>query len=480
MNETAERGPNLPPGCAMRPERASICGLDHRLVESPSGHGYWCDPLFMDLLARCAGPTDAAAPPGVRNGISREMTEAGLSAVRALFSKNAVPRAPVAGNAAEAPRADAPLVSIVIVNWNGAAHLEGLLRSIREQSYRKIEVVVVDNGSRDDSLRILAAFPEVAVYPQERNVGFCRGNNLGIEKSKGEILFLLNNDTVLDPRCVERAVACLAKSPPDVLGVFPMILFHDAPQVINCAGVQWHCRHMWRDNTVGMLDIPGVRGRERVFGGIFAGVFLRRAAFKALGLFDERFVTYGEDFDVCYRANLAGYDFILEPGAVVYHKYRASSREGEDLFFSLYYFLRNYPLVILKNYEARNVLPALRYFREEFWAPWAARARREPEVRALLRRVLRGLVRMAPHILRERARARRMRKVRDRDLWVWDPLDRFNIFHYEGNVVLNRINLEASLRGNARYVAGGEGYVVFGGSARIPAPREAGEPVRLS
>ena len=473
MNEIAAREPNLPPGCALRPARASICGIEHRLVESPSGHGYWCDPLFMDLLAATAACRDPGVPASL-HGISREDAEAGLSAVRALFSENAASRAPVAGNAAGAPRVDGPLVSIVIVNWNGAAHLEGLLRSIRAQSYRKIEVVVVDNGSRDDSLRILASFPEVAAHPQQRNVGFCRGNNLGIEKSNGEILFLLNNDTVVDPRCVERAVGCLAESPPDILGVFPMILFHDAPQVINCAGAQWHFRHLWRDNTVGMLDIPGARGRERVFGGIFAGVFLRRAAFEALGLFDERFVTYGEDFDVCYRANLAGYGFILEPGAIVYHKYRASSREGEDLFFSLYYFLRNYPLVILKNYEARNVLPALRYFRREFWAPWAARARREPEVRALLRRVLRGLAGMAPHILRERARTRRMRKVRDRDIWVLDSLDRFNIFHYEGKVVLNRINLEASLRGNARYAVGGKEYRVFGGSTRIPAPREAG------
>jgi hypothetical protein len=63
-----------------------------------------------------------------------------------------------------------------------------------------------------------------------------------------------------------------------------------------------------------------------------------------------------------------------------------------------------------------------------------------------------------------------MRRVCDRDLWVFDNVDRYNIFHYEGRVVLNIINLTAALDGNARYAAGGREYVVFGESARIPAP----------
>ena len=453
----------------LRAETASICGIRHVLVESSRGDLFWVDDLFLDLLRGAHSRLDAEALAS-RFGVGVEAVRAGAAAVENLFfGDQGIKYFSTAGEEYLHPRHN-PLISIVIVNWNGEQHLGELLESIRAQSYRHYEIIVLDNGSTDNSLGLLDSFKDVRVLRQEGNVGFCRGNNLGIRAANGEILLLLNNDTVLDNRCLEHAVNCFAEAPEDTFAIFPKMLFYQNPMIINCTKTQWHCLHLWRDNSVGLLDLRRVEKREQVFGGIFAGVFMRKALFEKLGLFDEAFVTYGEDFDVCYRANLAGYKLFSEPRSIVYHKYRTSSREETDIFFTLYYFLRNYLIVILKNYELKHIPAAVRYFRKEFWGPWATRARLQGDraVRKLLRRVIKSLMLLAPHIVRERVRLRRTRKIMDKDLWVFDNLDHYNIFHYNGRVVLNAINLAASIHGNARYTVNGKEHLVFGSSRYIP------------
>jgi len=437
---------------------------------SPLGHLFWVDDFFLNLI-RSSHATEERQRLSARFAVPEEMVHRGADAVDKIFFDRS-PQEYFSPSVAPYERpGDNPLISIVIVNWNGEKHLGELLSSIEAQSYRHHETVIVDNNSTDGSLRLAASFPGVRVFPQKENLGFCKGNNIGIRESRGEICFLLNNDTVLDNFCLQNAVTCFAESPDTTLGVFPKILFYHTPAIINCLKTQWHCVHLWRDNSVGLLDVPEAQKREQVFGGLFSGVFLSKDKFERIGMFDERFFTYGEDFDVCYRANLAGYRLFSEPGSIIYHKYRTSAQEDTDAFFSLYYFLRNYLLVILKNYELRNIPAAIGYFREQFWSPWAGRAdvREEREVRKLLRRVIGSLIVLAPHIAWQRMRIRRMRKIRDRDLWVFDNIDRYNIFHYNGKVVLNSINLTASLCGNARYEVEGKEYVVFGKSAHLTA-----------
>jgi len=456
-------------GCILYPESPVICGIPHRLIGSPLGHLFWIDDFFLGLIRSRRDP-EVRQRLSARFAVPEELVRHGADAVdRILFDRS--PRKYFAPSVAPYRHpGDNPLISIVIVNWNGEKHLAELLGSIGAQSYQRHETIIVDNNSTDGSLRLAASFPGVRIFPQKENLGFCRGNNIGIRESRGEICFLLNNDTVLDNFCLQNAVACLAELPADTLGIFPKILFYHTPAIINCLKTQWHCVHLWRDNSVGLLDVPEAQKREQVFGGLFSGVFLSKDKFVRIGMFDERFFSYGEDFDICYRANLAGLKLFTEPTSIVYHKYRTSSQEDADISFTLYYFLRNYVLVILKNYEARNIPRAIRYFKKEFWSPWSSRARvnGEKEISRLLRKIIRNIILLAPHILRERARIKRLRRVSDNDLWVHDNVDRFNIFHYNGRAVLNLINLRAARYGNARYTAEGKEYVVFGKSRCIP------------
>ena len=97
-----------------------------------------------------------------------------------------------------------PLISLVIPNWNGAHHLPDCLNSLRRQRYRRFEVILVDNGSNDGSLALLAReYPEVHTIPLTENRGFAPACNLGMRAARGEILVLLNNDTEVTPGWLE-------------------------------------------------------------------------------------------------------------------------------------------------------------------------------------------------------------------------------------------------------------------------------------
>lgn len=112
-----------------------------------------------------------------------------------------------ASSSSRAGRSRPPLVSVVTVNYNGFPLLADLLESLRGQTYRNHEVVVVDNASTDGSVELLRRrFPEARVLQQTRNLGFAEGNNTGIRAAEGEFLALANNDTVADPAWLEELV----------------------------------------------------------------------------------------------------------------------------------------------------------------------------------------------------------------------------------------------------------------------------------
>src|SRR5579884_1719122 len=115
-----------------------------------------------------------------------------------------------------ANRADSPLplVSVVVVNWNGAHHLDECLASLRAQTVRdQIEVIVVDNGSTDGSVDVLRQYDNVHVIQNETNVGFAAGCNQGIRSSRGQYIALLNNDAVVAPTWLAELVRAMQASP---------------------------------------------------------------------------------------------------------------------------------------------------------------------------------------------------------------------------------------------------------------------------
>jgi GT2 family glycosyltransferase len=244
-----------------------------------------------------------------------------------------------------------PRVTVVIPNWNGEPFLRLCLGSLRDQSFRAFETIVVDNGSVDGSIAFVKKhFPEVNVVPLGENRGIAAAFNAGIEASTAEYVVLLNNDTEQDPGWLEALVLAAVDHPESGLFASKLVDFHDrrvldgAGDAMRLGGLPYRLGHGERDGV--RFDNPGY-----VFGACAAAALYRRGMLDEVGFFDEDFVSYCEDGDLSFRAQLAGYRCFYVPGAVVYHMGSASTggkrsptatRLGSRNSFSL--LVKNLPL----------------------------------------------------------------------------------------------------------------------------------------
>jgi GT2 family glycosyltransferase len=215
--------------------------------------------------------------------------------------------------------------TVVIPNWNGERLLDLCLRSLRNQSFQDFETIVVDNDSTDDSLGFLRReFPDVNVISLEENKGFAAAVNSGIKASDTEFVVLLNNDTEQDERWLGELIGAADAHADASLFASKLVDFHDrrildgAGDAMRLSGLPYRLGHGERDR--GQFDEPGY-----VFAACAAAALYRRALFGEVGHFDEDFVSYCEDGDLSFRAQLAGHRCFYVPGAVVYHMGSAST-----------------------------------------------------------------------------------------------------------------------------------------------------------
>ncbi|MEJ2216105.1 MAG: glycosyltransferase family 2 protein [Gemmatimonadota bacterium] len=249
-----------------------------------------------------------------------------------------------------------PRVSVVIPSWNGAAMLPRVLDSLRAQQFRDFETVVVDNGSEDGSVRLLADdYPEVRVVALPRNAGFAAAVNAGVAASRSELVALLNNDAVARPGWLGALVAAADMHPEAGSFASRMLDLRD-PSRIDAAGDQLgifasNCGHGAPDGEA--FDAPAY-----VLSACAGAAAYRRTALADVGPFDERYFAYMEDMDWGVRAQLRGHDCLYVPNAVVLHEgSKTSDRIPDRKFFLL---MRNSLLVFFQY------MPPLRRLA---WAP---------------------------------------------------------------------------------------------------------------
>jgi len=301
-----------------------------------------------------------------------------------------------------------PDASVIIANWNGAHLLPGCLDALRRQTWRDFETVVVDNGSKDDSLALLARdYPEVRVVALTENLGLAGGTNVGICATTAPLVVTLNNDTEVDPSWLGELVVALDAHPEAGSAASKMLLF-DRRDVIHSAGDFY--RLDGRPGNRGVWESE--RGRyaepELVFGACAGAAAYRRSMLDDVGLFDASFFMYCEDVDLAFRGQLLGYRCIYVPTAIVYHMLSASG--GGSL--ASYYCGRNFLRVIARDIPGpllRRTWPriALAQLRQ---AAAALRHVREPAARATLRGQWDGL-RELPRLLGQRRAIQARRRV---------------------------------------------------------------------
>ena len=250
-----------------------------------------------------------------------------------------------------APVGSPPTVSVVLVNLDGAEHLPDCLDSLGAQDYPpdRLEVIVVDNGSTDGSLEMLAErYPGVRVLPQGRNTGFAPAVSEGVRAATGECVALLNNDMRADPGWVSALVA--GYDPADgVVCVAGQILSWDGDEIdfvegtVNFYGMGNQVAFGRRRTDVEVRD-----GADLLFacGG---SMLVGRDVYLDTGGFDDGFFAYFEDIDFGWRLNLFGYTVRLAAGARSYHRLHGTSSRFPD-HQRMFLYERNSLRLIMKNY----------------------------------------------------------------------------------------------------------------------------------
>lgn len=220
-----------------------------------------------------------------------------------------------------------PLVSAVMVNWNGAEHLRLALPSLTRQSYSPFEILVIDNGSTDHSKNV-AAESDVTWIGLPRNIGLAPACNEGARRAQGEYIVFLNNDMRFAPDFIERLVA--------VFDADETVFATDARQLDWDGTKDVHLATRVRRRSLissyvqpGLLplidieQVPAV-GPVMVAQACAAAMAVRKSMFDALEGFDERLPISWEDTEICWRAWLKGWSCVFVPDAVCWHRVGAS------------------------------------------------------------------------------------------------------------------------------------------------------------
>ena len=266
---------------------------------------------------------------------------------------------------------------MLVLNWNGAADTVECLHSLAKLEHDGFETVVIDNGSADDSVRIVRErFPAVTLIESGRNLGFAGGNNLGIEYALGrnaKFVLLLNNDTIVAPLLLRRFLEA-AEAHPEAGAFAAKVYFYEEPTRLRFAGARWD-EGRAQFSIVGFGQEDEASGTDRIAAtpwGSGCAVLIRAEVLREVGLLDERFFLMWEEVDWCSRARAAGHETLLVPQAKVWHK-KASSFEPltRDPLVS-YYHLRNRLLWIERHLGRRRLLAL---FRRAIWPQLKRRLR---------------------------------------------------------------------------------------------------------
>ncbi|HEX5852675.1 MAG TPA: glycosyltransferase family 2 protein [Solirubrobacteraceae bacterium] len=251
-------------------------------------------------------------------------------------------------------RGPTPRVTVAIANYNGRELLHGALRSLDVQTFRDFCVLVVDDGSTDDSVAWLrSSRADVEVIAQS-NRGVTATLNVCLSAPDTALVMLLNNDVELRPDCVGELVAALDAHPQAGSACAKLLDFHRRDMLDGAGDVLTWAGNGHRRGQ-GEVDRGQYDQERAIFGACAAAAVYRRSALDAVGLFDEDFEAFFEDTDWALRAQLAGFDCRYVPSAVVYHM--GSATLGVGLTdFTRYRLWRNTVWMLAKGLPASVAL----------------------------------------------------------------------------------------------------------------------------
>lgn len=239
-------------------------------------------------------------------------------------------------------------LTVVIPTYNRTDLLAECLRSLAAQTLRDFDVIVVDDASPQDVAACVAsAYSSARVIRRSENGRFARAANDGIHAADAPHIMLLNDDMTLAPDCIDLLMKALQNG--NAAMACPLVLFRDQPDTIYSAGDR--LTRGGRPESIGFRQHREGFAFNRNPWGVSAGAAIyKRELFDSIGYFDETFVAYFEDADLCMRARAAGFAAICVPEAIAYHVGSASQMGSTTWRTQQCY--RNHALLVAKNWTA--------------------------------------------------------------------------------------------------------------------------------
>ncbi len=222
-------------------------------------------------------------------------------------------------------------VAVVVVNYNGEHFIRECLNSALSQSIGPAEIVVVDNASSDQSVTLIREkFPNIKLLPQQKNLFFCRGSNIGIAATTAPFVLLLNNDAVLQPEYIEKTLQPMLRD--SRIGAVTGKILRTDRETIDTAGQELARSRKPLDRGYGQQDGGQFDEEEEIFGAGGVAPLLRRQMLDDISVsgqvFDEAFVHFNEDHDLAWRARKHGWKAWYTPAAVAFH-HRGATGQSE-------------------------------------------------------------------------------------------------------------------------------------------------------
>ncbi|MDI6704258.1 MAG: glycosyltransferase family 2 protein [bacterium] len=262
------------------------------------------------------------------------------------------------------------LTSIIMLNYNGEEIMHIIMKGIEailSQSYPKLELIVVDDHSEDQSLRLLRELSEklgdgrMRVVSSEKRRGVAGARNIGLREAKGEFIAFIDSDAIPERDWIENLVNRL-KSNIDHGACVPKLVFLTCPNLINGFGAA--INRLGYGVPIGAnKEENGFRYPKEVMYGAGCGILVKREVFRKIGLFDEGFLFYGQDdSDLGVRMRDAGYKIFVVPESRVFHKSFHSNTQFDANFWNN----RNTIRFVLKHYSMQDLIRWYRWKWREF------------------------------------------------------------------------------------------------------------------
>ncbi|MFA5932973.1 MAG: glycosyltransferase family 2 protein [Microgenomates group bacterium] len=247
-----------------------------------------------------------------------------------------------------------PLISVIIVTFNSTDYLAKCLSSLMKAKYPNLEIIVVDNNSTDNTIKFIKSLKQniIPIF-SDKNLGYAGGNNLGINQAKGEFVFLLNPDTLVDKNIFSFLIEPFLSDSKVAVSQPAIYLMKDSDRlnltgkVTHYLGFDW-VRDYGKKNSPEMGEIMSFSG---------CGVMIRKSILERTKAFDSNYFMYYEDSDLSWRLRLFGYKLIFVPYAVMFHDYKYIPVESyQPLKNKLFYNERNRLITVYKNYSMATLL----------------------------------------------------------------------------------------------------------------------------